>query len=142
MPELLETLRRENCSLIVLRDSDSLNTAIRRYGRGVRDLYELSRDADRPLHGAIVADKVVGRGAAALMACAGVREVYALTISRPALQLLEQQGIPVQYINLTDGIRNRADDGPCPVESLCAAPLTPQQCLPLIEKFLNENVKQ
>ncbi len=110
--------------------------------KGVADLYFLLNHDPARLRGASVADKVIGKGAAALMALGGVKEVWAGVVSRPALELLEKAGIPVSYGKLTDGIINRAGTGPCPVESLCSAAETPEECLPLITEFLERIKKQ
>lgn len=110
--------------------------------RGVADLYRLLNHDPAKLKGASVADKVIGKGAAALMALGGVKEVWAGVVSRPALELLGQAGIPVSYGKLTEGIVNRAGTGPCPVESLCSAASTPEECLPLITEFIERNKKQ
>ena len=104
--------------------------------RGVADLHELVTGGGDELAGAFVADKVVGKGAAALMAVGGVAGVYAATISRPALELLECSGVDVEYGNLVDNIINRAGTGVCPVESLCSGVSAPEECLPLITRFL------
>lgn len=110
--------------------------------KGVADLYALLTQAPALLRGASVADKVVGKGAAALMTLGGVKEVWAGVISRPALELLEKAGIEVSFGKLVEGIANRAGTGPCPVESLCAAAATPEDCLPLITEFIDRNKKQ
>ena len=109
--------------------------------KGVADLFYLLNIEPARLRGASVADKVIGKGAAALMALGGVKEVWAGVISRPALELLEQAGIPVSFGTLTEGIINRMGTGPCPVESLCASARTPEQCLPLITDFIEQNKK-
>ncbi|MDE6528439.1 MAG: DUF1893 domain-containing protein, partial [Muribaculaceae bacterium] len=83
-------------------------------------------------------DKVVGKGAAALMVLGGVKTVYAAVISRAALQLLTDAGVDVSYSHLVSSIINRAGTGPCPVENLCRECLTPQECLPLIASFLKQ----
>ena len=44
-----------------------------------------------------MADKVIGKAAAALLALGGVREVFALVISLPARELLERAGIATGY---------------------------------------------
>lgn len=88
--------------------------------RGVADLYDLCTASPDMLAGARIADKVVGKGAAALMAIGGVSEVYARVISSPALRLLEEHGIAVTFGREVPNIINRAGDGVCPVESLCA----------------------
>ena len=77
--------------------------------RGVADLFRLLREEPQLLRGAFIADKVVGKGAAALM-----------VVSRPALELLAGAGIAVEYTVVVPGIMNRAGTGTCPVEQLCA----------------------
>ena len=59
--------------------------------RGVADLYDiLNSDEANFLHGAQIADKVIGRAAAALLIKGGIAEVYAEVMSEGALALLEQ----------------------------------------------------
>lgn len=105
-------------------------------GRGVSDLFRLLETEPTLLDGACVADKVVGKGAAALMILGKVSEVYAAVISKPALSLFEQSGTRVEYGRLVEHIINRKGDGICPVETLCADCSTPEECLPLIRGFI------
>lgn len=135
MTELVERLRREGCSCVVAN-----GMSVRTFReRGVRDLLRLLRKEPEVLRGASVADKVVGKGAAALMAMGGVRAVYALVMSRKALELLDREGVEVGYETLVDNIINRAGTDVCPVEKLCAQCVTAQECLPLIEDFAAKN---
>ena len=131
---LVELLEREQASLVVAT-ADGIRTF---HGRGVADLYFLLGDARHPLEGAAVADKVVGKGAAALMVLGGVKEVAAGVISTPALQLLQAQGIPVRYGQEVPHIVNRSGSGICPVEELCSDCTTAAECLPRIRRFLEE----
>ena len=68
------------------------------------------------LNGFSVADLIVGRAAAMLFVKAGIRQVYAVTLSRGAKEYLEVHGIPVRYETLTDKILNRDKTGICPME--------------------------
>ncbi len=71
--EDLATLLRSGGHSLAVYDG----TAVHTYdSRGVADLYRLLREAPATLPGAMVADKVVGKGAAALMILGGVREVF------------------------------------------------------------------
>jgi hypothetical protein len=106
--------------------------------RGVKDLLHLLKDEPRTLDGAFVADKIVGKGAAALMTLGKVSEVYAAVISRPALTMLLGANIIVSYGTLADNIINRAGTDICPVEKLCQNADTAQQCLPIIENFIKQ----
>lgn len=86
--------------------------------------------------GASVADKVVGKGAAALLILGGVRELFAGVVSTSALGLLKDSGIPVRFSQEVAHIVNRKGDGVCPVETLCKECTTAAQCLPLIREFV------
>ena len=88
------------------------------------------------LEGALVADKVVGKGAAALLACGKVSGVYALVVSTPARELLEQNGVEVRCKQEVDHIENRSKTDWCPVEKLCRNLNTPEMCVKEIAKFI------
>lgn len=132
--QLIDLLKREQASLVVAT-ADGIRTF---HGRGVADLYFLLCEARHPLEGAAVADKVVGKGASALMVLGGVKEVTAGVVSTPALQLLQSQGIPVRYGQEVPHIVNRSGTGLCPVEELCSGCATAAECLPRIRQFLEE----
>ena len=115
MHSLIPLLHTGNFSCVIRKGAE-----VRTFTqRGVADLYELlTTDADF-LKGSYIADKVIGKGAAALMIKGGVRQVYTDVISRPALELFHTHGIEAQYATLTDTIINRAGTGICPVEERC-----------------------
>ncbi len=105
--------------------------------RGVADLYRLLKEEPQFLHGAKLADKVIGKGAAALAVLGGIRQVYADVMSHPALALFRQYDIEAEAAEVVENIRNRRGDGNCPVETLCRDAATAEECLPLIEEFIN-----
>lgn len=131
MEDLIRMLHSQECSC-VLRNGN-INTFQQ---RGVADLYDLLMKHPLLLRGAEVADKVVGKGVAALMVLGGVKEVYADVVSEPACEMFRQAGIPVTYAQRVPAIRNRAGDGWCPVETLCRDAATAEECLPLIRRFM------
>ncbi len=129
--QLIETLHRGNYSLVIY------NGTIHTYnGRGVSDLYHIYTSDPQMLKGSALADKVVGKGAAALMVLGKVSQVHADIISKPAFSLLKSNGIAVTYTTLTDNIINRHGTGICPVESLCLDCKTAQECIQKISSFL------
>ena len=71
----------------------------------------------RDLSGFSVADRVVGKAAAMLFVLAGIKEVYAETLSVSAEEYLTAHGIPVSCGTLTDYIENRTKTGLCPMET-------------------------
>ena len=117
MRRLTEILHGGGWSLVVD------NGAIRTFsGRGVSDLYGLLTREPETLRGASVADKVVGKGAAALMVL--------------GLGLFAAAGIRVVCREEVPHIVNRTRTGICPVERLCADCRTAGECLPRIGAFL------
>ena len=98
-------------------------------GRGVSDLLRLSDTAPALLQGATIADKVVGKAAAALLIQAGVHTVWAGTISLSALALFAQSAtatadgattpVSVTYATVGDHIMNRDLTDWCPMEQTC-----------------------
>lgn len=88
--------------------------------RGVADLYDLYRENPSFMKGASIADKVVGKGAAALMVLGKVETVYADVISTPALTLLREANVEVIFRQEVPFIENREKTGWCPLESACS----------------------
>lgn len=133
MDELVRILQDGNHSLVIAGDG------IRTFdGRGISDLYGLLTEHPDWLRGASVADKVVGKGAAALLILGGVRELFAGVISASALGLLQGSGMSVCFGKEVPYIINRNSDGICSVERLCKDCVTATECLPLIEEFVTK----
>lgn len=99
-------------------------------------MYELLHSNRSLLEGATIADKVIGKGAAALMIAGGVKEVYTDVISEAAMELFKQHTIKVEYDKRVANIINRRGDGICPVEERCAECNTIEECLVKIEEFV------
>ncbi len=133
MSALVALLDKGDTTLVV--DNGRVTTYT---GRGVSDLHWLLTDHPHMLQGARVADKIVGKGAAALMILGGVRELYTPVISRLALNLLSGYDIKTTYDKVIDHVVNRDKTGWRPVETLCRDLATPKECLAAITEFLNK----
>ena len=83
--------------------------------RGVNPLLDFI-DKGQSMNGYSVADRVVGRAAAFLYVKLEAKEVFAYVISRPAVEVLNSAGIPVEYEDCVDYIINRTGTGLCPME--------------------------
>lgn len=101
---------------------------------GVRDLYELQNSP--VLQGAAVADKIIGKGAAALMIAGGVKYVTTEAISQEAIDMLRKAGIDVQYHEVLDYIPNHDQTGECPIEQRLHGIDDPAECLPVVNAFV------
>ncbi|HCE48198.1 MAG TPA: DUF1893 domain-containing protein [Prevotellaceae bacterium] len=114
MEKLIECLHAKGCSCVVGKDE----TMRCFFGKGIRDLLDMSADGNGLLQGAEVADKVVGKAAASLLVCGGVARVYADLMSEGALSMLRSNGIPFSYAQLVPYIKRRDMMGMCPMEQL------------------------
>lgn len=132
--ELITQLHALQCSCIIHNNGTTRTF----HERGVKDLHRLLTQEPEILRGASLADKVVGKGAAALMIAGGVKWVYADVISQAAMELFEQSRVDVQYGEIVPNIINRTGTDICPVEKLCQECKTAEECLPLIDKFITE----
>lgn len=130
--ETIDVLHEERCSCVILNDG-ALHIFRQ---RGVSDLYRLLRETPELLCGAFVADKVVGKAAAALMILGGVAAVHADVLSDPARELFSRSQVRVGYGRLVPHIINRAGTGWCPLESRCYELQTPGECLERIAAFV------
>ena len=84
--------------------------------RGVNDLLQLVNNEPQRLQGAVVADKMVGKAAAALMVVGGVKRVYTNLICTPAREMLQKAGIQVIAEQEVDMIMNRDQTDQCPID--------------------------
>lgn len=131
MKEIISILHEGNYSCVVR--NGGIHTFNR---RGVADLFDLLELHPELLKGADVADKAVGKGAAALLVLGGVSGVYADVMSEPALCLLRHHGIGASFGLLVPFMENRTRTGWCPVELLCRDLPSPEECLSAIRDFM------
>lgn len=103
--------------------------------RGVAPLLE-QIDSNTLLNGFSVADKVVGKASAFLYLILQPAAVYTDLISLPALELLRQNNIPIEYKDQTQAIRNRTNTGICPMETAVKSCHSPQEALHLIRQTI------
>lgn len=114
--DLKDILLKENHTLVIYKNNASVITS---NDRGVNSLIKLIKEDKSQLSGSLIADKVIGKAAALLMIYAGVKEIYAPIISKPALQTLLKHNVKVYYDKEVERIINRKGDGLCPMETLC-----------------------
>ena len=136
MKQLIDILHDEALTLVI-KSSDG---AIHRFTqRGVKDLLNLVQTRPEVLHDAIVADKAVGKAAAACMVMGGVQQVHADVMSEPALALLQAHGVKAEYGQLVDHIINRAGTDWCPMEKLSREVDDPRAIIEKIKAFFQSH---
>lgn len=132
MEQIINLLQKENCSCVIK------NKEIRTFHRqGVIDLYDLLKQESKFLKDASVADKVVGKAAAALMTLGCIKELYTYTISDLAYDILRDADITVKYERKVPVILNRTQQDWCPLEKLCYDETSTERILQIIEHFIN-----
>lgn len=135
MTDVLELLHKEKCSCVIAQGED-----VRFFHqRGVADLYGLVCSDSAFLKGAVMADKVVGKAAAALMIKGELKSLYADVISVPALDLLQEHGVQVEFGMSVPHIINRTRTGWCPLEQLCYTETSVDTMFAIISEFIKQH---
>lgn len=136
MQQLIEILRREKCSLVVKNHG-----IVTTYSKpGVRDLEHLLDHDPEMLQGATIADKVIGKAAAAMVVVGGVKELYAEVISKKAIPFLEEAGIAYTYGTLVDTIKEEGDR--CQLEKITAPATTPEETVALLRAHFEKKKRE
>lgn len=107
-------LEDTSASLVVLDKNGEIKEF---YNRRVIDIVSLIKSGNNELDGAIIADKVIGKVAATLLTLAGVKEIFAKTISEYATEVLEENNISYTFENKVPYIINNDKTGMCPMEN-------------------------
>lgn len=105
-------------------------------GRGIGPILRLL-DAGR-LDGATVADKVIGRAAAAVCVLGGARRVHATLMSEDAKAFLEVHGVAPTADEFVPRIQNREKTGHCPMELAVEGETYPAEMVKRIRAKLAE----
>ena len=136
MEELINLLHTGGYSCVIANE-EKIRTFTQ---RGVADLYDLLTREPEFLKGALIADKVVGKGAAALMILGGIKELYTDVVSSNAMDLFQTSDVKVDFVQEVPFIWNRDHTGWCPVETMCSEEESAEAILQLIRGFL-ERIK-
>ncbi|KAB4253965.1 DUF1893 domain-containing protein [Bacteroides uniformis] len=136
MEDLVRKLHEGNHSLVVANGDVCTFD-----GRGVTDLYVLLHEDPEFLKGAHIVDKVVGKGAAALMVKGGIERLYADIISVSALSLLQAYHIQTEFGTLVPYIKNRNGTGQCPLEKLCGKENSANKLFVIIQDFVTNTTR-
>ena len=110
-----DALRRGDYSLVIVRDGRIIYAS--RY-HGIGGILQAIEELDNRIKGASVADRVIGKAAALLLAYSKVKDAYALVISRNGLETLRSHGIQVDYESLVPKILDRSRREICPFEKI------------------------
>ena len=114
LDEVKKRLEETGASLVVMFSDGIIKEY---YNPRVEDIVAILKSDKYALKNAIIADKVIGKIAGSLLAFGGVKEIYANTISKIAIPVLEKNKIKYEYSMLVDYIQNNDKTGICPMEN-------------------------
>lgn len=107
-------LLEKNASLVVCYKNGEIKEY---YQDRIKDIKAILIQDENLLKDAIIADKVIGKAAASILAVAGVKEIYADVISKFAIPVLEENSIKYEYNKKVEYIKNKDNTGMCPMEN-------------------------
>ncbi len=119
-----KAVRLGTASCMVLQDGSLVYHST---AAGLLPLLQVYATQASLLQGACVVDKIIGKAAAMILVLGGVERVHACTMSQSAKAYLSAYGISLSYDTLTNNIRNRQNNGLCPMESLVLDVDDPQE---------------
>lgn len=137
MKEIIQLLHEGEYSCVIANKNE-----IRTFSQhGVADLYQLINIDPTFLNGAFIADKIIGKAAAALLIKGGIRELYTDVISQSAITLLLETNIKMTYKHIVPYIENRVKTGWCPMEKMCYEENSVEGVFLLIDGFITQMKK-
>ena len=119
-----ELLHTKECACVVLTAD---GTELILNGQGISPIVNLLRENPQALQGATVADKVIGKAAAMLLAYGGALTIWGDIMSSGALKYLKASKISAAYEKLVPVLKNRAGTHQCPMETRAAELKTSQE---------------
>ena len=130
---MLDMLNEQGLSLLVYNNGELTTHA----NRGIQDLLQLISEQPERLDGAVAADKVIGKSAAAIMIVGGVKEVHTNLICTPARELFEKEGVLVFATEEVPMILNRDKSGMCPMDTQIANIESIDECVAVLRGIIN-----
>jgi len=132
-----ELLSSKGASLVIVKGGKTL---LESGSSGIYGLLQAIEKLKKKMSGSSVADRVVGRAAALLLAYSHVNEVYAPVLSKEGQNVLKQNNIKVEHHILVQKILDRTGKKICPFERFSSKIKSPVQAYEQLKEFA-ENLK-
>ena len=133
-----EILQKEKYTFVLIKRGKLIKTS---YKKGVLPLLAVINGDDQVLNKAIIADKVIGRAAALLVANYQVKAVYAGTISENARGNIDNNSVFYQFGQCVPYIKNRNQTDQCPLEKLTSSISSSDSAYEQILQFYQQVLK-
>jgi hypothetical protein len=108
-------LKEGNLSLVIAKNGKII---FETRSHGLRGFLQAINLLDKELAESSVADRIMGRAAALLSVYSHISAVFAVTISKEGIKVLEDNNIPYQFESCVPKILNSKGDDMCPFEKL------------------------
>ena len=131
-----DELKKKDCALVITKNERIL---FETKATGIRGLLSAVDQLGENMKRASVADKIVGEAAAQLCIFSEVREVYAVTMSQYAKDLLDKRQTAYEYENLVSHILNMKKTDLCPFERIVAGSKTPKEAYERLKKAVHSS---
>ena len=128
-----QLLVEQSLAFAVVKDGEVIGTGV---AKGVIDLLALVDSRGAALAGASLADKLIGKAVAAVVCHTGIKAVYTPVMSRPALEMLQQHDVPLEYDELVTMILSRDGKMRGPLEQLLLETHDPAKAVVALRDFL------
>ena len=126
-------LLENNLNFVIARDNQILLDSS---AKGIKPIFDAYRESKEDLKNASVADRVIGKAASMFLIAGDIKSLYTDLISDIAYDLLQKNGIQVEYSKKVPMILNRTGDDICPMEKLSSESKDVDELILNIEKFL------
>ncbi len=127
-------LKQDSLAFVLVKNGTVLGSGTK---PGVHELLGTVRALGTSTHGAVLADRVVGKAVAMIARHAQLSQVYSPLMSEACLATLALTPIVVEYDRLIPLILNRNGNGPCPMEMLTGPFDEPEPALQALEAFFS-----
>jgi hypothetical protein len=132
--ELLKQLDEEGKSLIIVNNGRTIFSSSE---VGLAGLLKAIDIVDpRLLDGSIVVDRVVGKAAALIAISFGAKEIHAVLMSRPAIDVLRKNSKVFSHINIVDEIKDKSGLAMCRFEKIVSNIEDPKEAVRLLREAL------
>jgi len=131
-------LKKKDCALVIAKNERIL---FETKASGIQGFLTAVDQLGEGVKGASVADKIVGEAAAQLCLYSEVQEVYAVTMSQCAKDLLDKNQTDYEYENLVPHILNMKKTDLCPFEKIVAGSKTPKEAYERLKKGCAQQFK-
>lgn len=123
----------QEASFVLVNDGHALAQGTR---DGIGELLEALETLGSSVHGASLADKIVGKAVAMVAVYGGLSAVYSPLASEAARSMLARHHIDLKADRIVPLILNRRNDGPCPMERLTMPLEEPKDAVVALKQFV------